>query len=349
MKVAPLLWEAERLGIQALLIHTGQHHDQAMSRIFFDQLGIPMPHRNLGVGGGTHGEVTGRCIEGLEKVFIEESPAWVVVVGDVNSTLAGAIAASKLGLPLAHVEAGLRSFDRSMPEELNRLVVDAISDIHLVSEPSGVKNLLAEGKAGASIHLVGNVMIDTLERFRPLARERKFSESLGFRERSFGLVTLHRPFNVDHPENFGKLLNLLEQVVERIPLIFPVHPRTRSRLEQVIGFKDFLHSGRLLLLEPLGYIDFMSLMIDARVVLTDSGGIQEETTVLGVPCLTLRDNTERPITIEQGTNRLVGAMGQELLPELKRILEEPFPSPARPDLWDGKAAERILRILGGLR
>jgi len=345
MKAAPLITAAKASGIEALLIHTGQHYDDAMSKVFFDELGLPRPHRNLDVGSGSHGEVTARCLEGLEKVFVDERPDWVLVVGDVNSTLAGALAAAKLRIPLAHIEAGLRSFDRDMPEEINRVVTDAVSDLLFVTEPTGVKNLLAEGRSEKAIHLVGNVMIDTLDRFLPFAKKKAAASTFGLKEHSYALLTLHRPSNVDQPRNLQILYCQLAAVQERFPVLFPIHPRTRAKMEATGMLKYFESLPQLRLTDPLGYIDFLSLMVTARVVLTDSGGIQEETTVLGVPCLTLRDNTERPITIEQGTNQLVGASGEKLIAVLDLVHKESRPAIKRPHLWDGKASERIVRIL----
>jgi len=345
MKAAPLCWAAEEAGIAVRLIHTGQHYDSGMSQVFFDELGLPRPQIHLEVGSGSHGQVTARCLERLEAVFAEERSDWVLLVGDVNSTAAGALAAVKLGLPTAHVEAGLRSFDRDMPEEINRLVTDAICDRLLVSEPAGVENLRREGQPAERIHLVGNVMIDTLERFLPEARRRAAAARLGLEPGGYALLTLHRPSNVDASSDLDTLIERLDQVQQRLPLYFPIHPRTRARLAAGGRMQRLSALPRLHLAEPVGYLDFLSLMVDARVVLTDSGGIQEETTVLGVPCLTLRDNTERPITCEQGSNRLVGARGDELIPALDAILSGSGPGGSRPALWDGRAAGRIMRVL----
>jgi len=345
MKAAPLCRAAGAAGIEARLIHTGQHYDEGMSQVFFDELGLPAPHKHLGVGSGTHGQVTARCLERLESVFDQERPDWVLVVGDVNSTAAGALAAVKLGIRCAHVEAGLRSFDRTMPEEINRMVTDAICDALFVSEPAGVENLEREGHPRERIHLVGNVMIDTLERFLPKAKERRTARSLGLEEGGYALLTLHRPSNVDAAGDLDALIDKLAWTQERLPVLFPLHPRTRTRLEELGRMARLEALPDLKLTEPVGYLDFLSLMTTARVVLTDSGGIQEETTVLGVPCLTLRDNTERPITCDQGTNRLVGARGDALPEALTAILDGASVSGRRPDLWDGHAAERIMVAL----
>ncbi len=345
MKAAPIVWAASADGIDAVIVHTGQHYDERMSRVFFQELGLPQPKYNLGVGSGSHAWVTARCLERLEPVLLQEKPDWVLVVGDVNSTLAGALAAVKLGIPTAHVEAGLRSFDRTMPEEINRIATDAIVDLHFISEPSGLENLRREGHAEERLHLVGNVMIDALDRFLPEARKRCMAEKLGLSCRGFALLTLHRPSNVDGKEGLKALVDRLVEVGKRIPVVFPVHPRTKGNLEKAKLLSKLEAAQRIKVLEPLGYPDFLCLMQGARVVLTDSGGIQEETTVLGVPCLTLRDNTERPITVEQGTNQLVGAKGEGLLDALEQVLGRPLPTGRRPALWDGRAAQRIMAAL----
>ncbi len=345
MKAAPLCWAAEELGVELRLIHTGQHYDKEMSQVFFDELGLPKPHKHLGVGSGTHGQVTARCLERLEEVFAQERPDWVLVVGDVNSTAAGALAAVKLHIATAHVEAGLRSFDRSMPEEINRMVTDAICDLLFVSEPAGVENLRREGHGENEIHLVGNVMIDTLERFLPAAKKRASSKKLGLEPKQYALLTLHRPSNVDSSGDLAALVEKLDWVQNKIPIFFPVHPRTRAKLKQTGHYEALSEMKNLQLADPVGYQDFLSLMTDSRVVLTDSGGIQEETTVLGIPCLTLRDNTERPITCDHGTNRLVGARGDGLASALEQVLDAPVTTGKRPDLWDGKAAVRIMKQL----
>jgi len=345
MKAAPLIQAARSAGIDALLVHTGQHYDEGMSQVFLDELGLPSPDHHLGVGSGTHAEVTARCLQRLEQVFLQEQPDRVLVVGDVNSTMAGALAAAKLRIPLAHVEAGLRSFDREMPEEINRLVTDAVADLLFVTEPSGVNNLRHEGRPEEAIHLVGNVMIDTLERFREQAEKRNTASKLNLQRGGYAVMTLHRPSNVDRPEDLKALCENLTWAQERLTVFFPVHPRTRKQLEETGLWDRLAKLPGMRLAEPVGYLDFLSLMITCRAALTDSGGIQEETTVLGIPCLTLRDNTERPITVEQGTNRLVGARGDRLREALAEILAAPPPKTTRPDLWDGHAAERIMKLL----
>jgi UDP-N-acetylglucosamine 2-epimerase (non-hydrolysing) len=342
MKIAPLMWEiGRRKNVEAFLVHTGQHYDERMSRLFFEELKIPRPDVDLGVGSGSHATQTAEIMKRFEPVVLDERPDALVVVGDVNSTIACALTAVKLGVPVAHVEAGLRSFDRSMPEEINRLLTDAISDWLFVSEPSGVANLRREGVPEERIHLVGNVMIDTLLACRDLCRQASILSRLGLREQSFGVLTLHRPANVDDPAVLSGLIEAIAEIQRELPIVFPVHPRTRKALQD----QNLSTLPGLIIVDPLGYLDFMKLLTEARLVLTDSGGIQEETTVLGVPCLTLRNNTERPITIEQGTNRLVGLNGDRILAEARRALAEPTTTRRIPDLWDGRAASRILDIL----
>jgi UDP-N-acetylglucosamine 2-epimerase (non-hydrolysing) len=342
MKVAPLLHELERRGsLDAFLVHTGQHYDAAMSDGFFRDLGIRKPDANLEVGSGSHAVQTAEVLMRIEPILLEKPTAAVVVVGDVNSTLAATVAAVKLGIPVAHVEAGLRSFDRGMPEELNRLLTDVVSSWLFVSEPSGEKNLLAEGADPAKIHFVGNVMIDTLLGQLERARGLDTLERLGLAARGYAVLTLHRPSNVDDPAKLGALFDVLEEIHAELPVVFPVHPRTAETIRTRLG-------GRALALrttEPLGYLEFLRLTADARLVLTDSGGIQEETTVLGVPCLTLRTNTERPVTVEQGTNRIVGNDPHVIRSEVRKILDGDSRAGRIPDLWDGRAAARIVDVL----
>jgi UDP-N-acetylglucosamine 2-epimerase (non-hydrolysing) len=342
MKIAPLMWEINsRTGIEAYLVHTGQHYDERMSRLFFEQLEIPRPDIDLGVGSGSHAVQTAEVMKRFELVVLEQRPDAVVVVGDVNSTIACAMTAVKLGVPVAHVEAGLRSFDRTMPEEINRILTDAISQWLFVTEPSGVENLLREGVADDHIFLVGNVMIDTLLACRELSRRSSVLNDLHLAGRTFGVLTLHRPANVDDPAVLAGILAAIGCLQREVPIVFPVHPRTRNALEG----HDLAAMPGLIVTEPLGYLDFMKLLAEARLVLTDSGGIQEETTVLGVPCLTLRNNTERPITIEQGTNHLVGLDPKGIVIAAQKTLSEPPPAGRVPDLWDGRAAVRIVDIL----
>jgi UDP-N-acetylglucosamine 2-epimerase (non-hydrolysing) len=350
MKIAPILreWRARGTALgPGVLVHTGQHYDALMSDVFFRDLGIPEPAFHLEVGSGPHGAQTGRILEEFEKLLLSGklAPAGVVVVGDVNSTLACTLAAVKLGIPVAHVEAGLRSFDRSMPEEINRLATDALADLLFVTEESGRVNLAREGVAAEKIHLVGNVMIDTLVQQLPLARELRIATRVGVAAGGFALVTLHRPSNVDDERRLAALAGVLANVARSIPLVFPVHPRTRRNLE-AFGLWDALGSNeRIRLLEPLGYRENLSLMADAALVLTDSGGIQEETTFLGVPCLTLRSNTERPVTAERGTNVLIGEDIRAIERHVAEVLAGRFKKGGPIPLWDGSAAGRIVDVL----
>ena len=341
MKIAPLMEELRNWPcFVTRLIHTGQHFSPEMSAAFFRDLGMPEPDENLEVGSGTQIEQAAAIMTALERAFVRNRPGLVLVVGDVTSTLAAALVASKLQIPLGHVEAGLRSFDRGMPEEVNRVVTDALSDYLFVSEPSGVQNLRAEGVPEHKIFFVGNVMIDTLLRFLPKAMESTILTQLGVASTSYALATLHRPANVDDPVQLRCFLEMLTGIAKRIPVVFPVHPRTRHGIENAN-----LPTEGMILTPPLGYLDFLRLMADARFVLTDSGGIQEETTVLQVPCLTLRDNTERPITVEVGTNRLVGTDAENGLRAALGLLEEPPAQARTPELWDGHASARIVSIL----
>ena len=344
MKIAPVLEAcAARGGIVSTLVHTGQHYDERMSKLFFEQLGIPRPEIDLEVGSGSQAAQTALILQRIEPVLVERRPDLVLVVGDVNSTLACSLAAVKLGIPVAHVEAGLRSFDRSMPEEINRVVTDAVSDLLFVTEKSGVDNLLREGAAPDRIHLVGNVMIDTLLKHRDAARSSRIVEELGLPE-PYAVLTLHRPANVDDPEAFGRIMEPVLDLARKLPVVFPVHPRTRRAVEILLGASGV--GADLRPIEPLGYLDFVRLMDRARLVLTDSGGIQEETTILGVACVTLRDNTERPVTLTHGTNRLAGTRTGSIREAIAKALDDDAAVPASvPPLWDGHAAERIAAIL----
>jgi UDP-N-acetylglucosamine 2-epimerase (non-hydrolysing) len=341
MKLAPLV---RILGADAdfrvVLVHTGQHYDDRMSGAFFRELEIPAPDYYLEVGSGSHAVQTAEIMRRFEPVVEQERPGAVLVVGDVNSTMAASIVAKKLWIPVVHVEAGLRSHDRAMPEEINRLVTDAITDLFLVTESSGRANLLREGVPEKAIRMVGNLMIDSLRANLDRARrESAIRGTLGIGEAPYGLVTLHRPANVDDPAQLRGILEALEEIARKQPLYFPVHPRTRLRLEAMDA-----PTARLALCEPLGYLDFLNLMAGAAVVLTDSGGIQEETTALGVPCLTLRDNTERPVTIEEGTNILAGTTRESILRAWAEL--EANPRQGRiPALWDGQAAARCRSAL----
>lgn len=357
MKIAPLMAEYRKFpAIEALLVHTGQHYDEKMSHLFFDQLEIPKPDVNLEVGSASQAVQTAEIIKRFEPVVQEYQPDLVLVVGDVNSTIACALVAVKLGVKIAHVEAGLRSFDRRMPEEINRLLTDAISDYLFVSEPSGVENLRREGIPDEKVFFVGNVMIDTLRRNLAKAEKSLILEGLGLSDKSYAVITLHRPANVDDHLILQNFLQVLTEIGRQIPVIFPVHPRTRATLAQCQDFGNARELDRahgiasqrgVFLIEPLGYLDFLKLMANARIVLTDSGGIQEETTILKVPCLTFRDNTERPITVEVGTNTVVGTNPEAILTAFQRTMTNSRKPSAIPELWDGSAASRIVKILIG--
>lgn len=344
MKMAPIIAAIKRRSDKAtqVLVHTGQHYDEAMSASFFRDLQMPPPDINLEVGSGTHAEQTALVMLALEPVLIAEKPDWVVVVGDVNSTLAATLTASKLGIKVAHVEAGLRSFDRTMPEEINRVLTDRISDLLLTPSEDADRNLLAEGIAPERIVRVGNVMIDSLFAQVELARRSQILDQLNLPPRSFAVLTLHRPSNVDDAETLRKIFAALAEIAAELPIIFPAHPRTRLRLNE-FGIPV---PPAVKLIEPLGYRDFLQLWSNARLVLTDSGGLQEETTALGIPCLTLRDNTERPITVEQGTNRIVGREPANIIAAAFDVLNNEQTQTARaPELWDGRAADRIIDAL----
>jgi UDP-N-acetylglucosamine 2-epimerase (non-hydrolysing) len=353
MKIAPLIaaLRAEPFQLYTRLVHTGQHYDVAMNERFFQQLGIPVPDINLEVGSLSHAEQTGEIMKRIEPVLNAESPAILVVVGDVNSTIACALVAAKKGIPVAHVEAGLRSFDRSMPEEINRVLTDQISEWLFTTERKARDNLLREGIDVRKVHFVGNVMIDTLLGHRPNATPVAATLAAAAdpdvflkAANGFGVLTLHRPSNVDDPQVLRHLLTLLRRISERIPLVFPVHPRTLNRI-QASGLEALLESPRILRLPPLGYLEMLGLMSAARLVLTDSGGMQEETTALGVPCLTLRENTERPITVEEGTNTIVGTDEQRIERAVTEIITTGGKRGRVPELWDGHAAQRIAEIL----
>ncbi len=346
VKIAPLMHEmAKHAGIQPVLVHTGQHYDEKLSDVFFRQMGIPTPDFNLEVGSGSHAWQTAEILKRIEPLLLEKKPDLVLVVGDVNSTIAASLASVKLGIPIAHVEAGLRSFDRTMPEEINRVLTDALADHLFVTEEDAVGNLLKEGRPRDRIHLVGNVMIDSLLHFLPLAQQSRIGDELGLRNgkgwQSFGVLTLHRPSNVDSTEKLAELLGVIDTIAPQVPIMFPVHPRTQQRLSHS-GIK---HHPQLRLIQPLGYLDFLCLLSKATLALTDSGGIQEETTALGVPCLTLRDNTERPVTVSQGTNVIVGTNPSKSVAATEQILRGDSKKGRMPPLWDGHAAERIVEIL----
>jgi UDP-N-acetylglucosamine 2-epimerase (non-hydrolysing) len=345
-KIAPLMREMQRHPeIDPILVHTGQHYDEKLSDIFFRQMGIPAPHVNLEVGSGSHASQTAEILKRVEPVLIERTPDLVLVVGDVNSTIAVSLAAVKLGIPVAHVEAGLRSFDRTMPEEINRVLTDAIADYLFVTEEDAIAQLLKEGRPRKAIHFVGNVMIDSLRHFLPVAQQSAIGADLGLKNGAgwsrFGVLTLHRPSNVDSTEKLSQLLGAIDALAAEMPIIFPVHPRTQQHLAQA-GIR---HHPQLRLIPPVGYLDFLCLLSKSALVLTDSGGIQEETTALGVPCLTLRENTERPITITEGTNMLVGTDPAKIVAAARDALAGKGKAGRIPPLWDGHAAERIVDIL----
>ena len=350
MKMAPILRAFEEVDADPVLIHTGQHYDSKLSDVFFEELGIKRPEVCLNVGSGSHAQQTAKLLTALEDTFTEAQQTGkgfdrVVVVGDVNSTMAATLAAAKLGIPVAHVEAGLRSFDRAMPEEINRIVTDSLSDLLLVSEPNGVANLRAEGHSDDKICLVGNVMIDTLLRQVEVARQQPILSELGVEPQSYAVVTLHRPSNVDSAEVLGSLLDVLIEVSESLPIVFPVHPRTQQRLESFGLLERLQQSERIILQEPLGYNDFLCLTSQAKVVVTDSGGLQEESTALGVPCLTMRENTERPITVQEGTSTLCGSSANLLKKHLQDVLSGTYKNGCCPGNWDGGAAKRIVEEL----
>jgi UDP-N-acetylglucosamine 2-epimerase (non-hydrolysing) len=340
MKVAPI-WRAvaSRGALAQRLIHTGQHYDVKMSDVFFADLGMPAPDLHLGVGSGSHAEQTGKVMVALEKAFEEKRPDLVSVVGDVNSTLAAAVVAAKMLIPLAHVEAGLRSFDRTMPEEINRMVTDRLADLLLTPSADADDNLVHEGVAPERIHRVGNVMIDSLQAALPKAEALPTLKDMGLVPRGYSVCTLHRPSNVDDPRKLRALVDALGKIAQVAPVVFPVHPRTRKTMPQA--------PAGLLLVEPMGYLEFLALTSQARLVLTDSGGLQEESTALGVPCLTIRENTERPITVTVGTNLVVGTDPDRIVAEALKALDGKGKKGRVPELWDGHAAERIAAVYEG--
>ena len=348
MKIAPIHKRMQKSElVDPVLIHTGQHYDEKMSKTFFTELGMPEPDLYLGVGSGSHAEQTAAVMIALEKQFMADKPDWIIVVGDVNSTIAASLAASKLHIPIAHVEAGLRSFDRRMPEEINRILTDSISDLLFVTEQSGLDNLAKEGIAPEKVHMVGNVMIDSL------IEHLKASEAIditdfGLEPNNYALVTLHRPSNVDNKPIITDILHTLETIQKELPIFFPVHPRTLKNLENFGLLDSFRSLPNVILAEPIGYLAFLRLMSQAKIVLTDSGGIQEETTYLGIPCITLRENTERPVTITLGTNKLVGANPNAILDAYRESLSGNSYNHTIPPLWDGQAAARIVSVFENL-
>ena len=347
MKIAPIVREMAKFpnDLAQTLVHTGQHYDDNMSKLFFDELDMPRPDINLEVGSGSHAAQSAQVMLRFEPLIDQFKPDWVLVPGDVNSTLACALVAVKLGVRVAHVEAGLRSFDRTMPEEINRLLTDQISDLLLTHSPEAKDNLIREGVAPEKIHFVGNTMIDTLVRLMPLAEQRWTSLRAQLALERFVLVTLHRPSNVDAADGLNEIISALNDVSEKVPVIFPVHPRTRKSIaEHAIDVRQ-----GVILSDPIGYIDFLALQAHAAAVVTDSGGVQEETTFLRVPCLTVRNNTERPITIEQGTNQLVSRDRESIVSAIRAAIERPDSNAHPPEFWDGKAAERIVALVRALK
>ncbi len=344
MKMAPLVHELNRRGIEQMLVHTGQHYDDNMSKVFFDDLRMPAPDVYLGIGSGSHSEQTAKVMVEFEKVCLEHKPDLVVVVGDVNSTLACSIVAAKLWIAVAHVEAGLRSFDMKMPEEVNRIVTDRLTDLLLTPSPDGDENLRKEGVAEERIHRVGNIMIDSLFANVERAKDSKILDELGLAPKGYGVLTLHRPSNVDDPEILLKLMTVLHEISERLPLVFSCHPRTAQRLEDLEAYARLKDRGDLRILPPKGYLDFMRLVSQSRLVLTDSGGLQEETTALRIPCVTIRENTERPITITEGSNTLAGTNPDKIRAAAYAALDGDQKDTSVPDLWDGKTAHRIVNV-----
>ena len=350
MKIAPIIEAMNQHPghFNHMLVHTGQHYDERMSRAFFEDLRMPRPDIDLEVGSGSHAEQTGRIMMAFEQVCIQERPDLVIVVGDVNSTMACTITAKKLGISVAHVEAGLRSRDMDMPEEINRLCTDVLCDYLFTTDHFANENLRSEGVPEEKIHFVGNVMIDTLLKHKELAEKLPLLGQLDLRPGEYATVTLHRPSNVDDKETLRGILEAFQEITSEIPIVFPIHPRTKKMADQ-FGLGGMFNSGEpvsgIWVTEPLGYLDFLHLNMNARLVLTDSGGLQEESTVLGVPCITLRHNTERPITCTQGTNKVVGNDSGRIRNAARDILNGKRPSGRVPELWDGKAADRIVRIL----
>lgn len=344
MKIAPIYSELSERGEELILLHTGQHYDDNMSRVFFEDLGMPKPDIYLGIGSGSHAYQTATVMVEFEKICNEKEPSMVVVVGDVNSTVACSIVCAKLRIPCAHVEAGLRSFDRDMPEEINRILTDSVADLLLTPSPDGDENLRAEGVTQERIHRVGNVMIDSLYSNLERSKNSKILETLGLEE-SYAILTLHRPSNVDDRVNFSGIIDALEKIGSEIQLVFPVHPRT-EKMARSFGLYERLSAiPNIVLTGPVGYLDFVALMANSKMALTDSGGLQEETTALGIPCITLRENTERPITVSEGTNTIVGCDTNLILKAAFGVLEGNGKSGRIPDLWDGKTSSRIADVL----
>ncbi len=344
MKIAPIYQEMAKRGIDQLLVHTGQHYDANMSQVFFDDLGIPEPDIHMGVGSGSHAKQTAAIMVEFEEICIEHNPSLVVVVGDVNSTLACAIVASKMHIATAHVEAGLRSGDMTMPEEVNRLVTDAISDILLTPSRDADQNLLQEGRSEDDVYFVGNIMIDSLFGTLESVGESSILEDLDLASGEFGVLTMHRPSNVDDRQILVGILDALREICKSVRLVFPVHPRTSNKIAEFQLMSEFEDIDNLTMIEPVGYLDFIALVSESKIVITDSGGIQEETTALGIPCITMRENTERPITVSQGTNRIVGTKPSSIISEVDSSMRESGVNTQIPEFWDGKTAKRIVDV-----
>ena len=345
MKIAPLHAELQRRGVEQLLLHTGQHYDEKMSKVFFDDLGMPEPDIYLGIGSGTHSEQTAKVMVEFEKICFEHKPRLVVVVGDVNSTLACTLVAAKLNIRSAHVEAGLRSGDMRMPEEVNRIVTDSISNILLTPSADGDENLLKEGRKGTDIHFVGNIMIDSLFNNLEKAKSSTILNDLGVTDGEYAVLTLHRPSNVDDSKTLVGIIEALEVISKKLKLVFPIHPRTEKNAKMFNLYKRICNIPGIVLTGPMGYLDFISLTSNARIVLTDSGGLQEETTALKIPCITLRENTERPITVTEGTNQVVGSDCNNIIDAFHASIAKDYNSVSVPEKWDGKTASRIADII----
>ncbi|UZE93499.1 MAG: UDP-N-acetylglucosamine 2-epimerase (non-hydrolyzing) [Candidatus Nealsonbacteria bacterium] len=346
IKAAPLIREVKKhRQIELVMVHSGQHYDFEMSKIFFDELKISKPNYNLKVGSGSHAYQTAETMKRLEPILLKEKPNLVIVVGDVNSTLAAALTATKTNIPVTHIEAGLRSFDMAMPEEVNRRLTDHMSSFLFVTEPSGIKNLVKEGISKNKIFFVGNIMIDTLLDMKSKAQKIKILEALKLKKKAYGVLTLHRPENVADEKVFKDLLAVIEEIQRKIKIIWPIHPRVKRHLKEFNFLKKIKKMKNLLLIKPLGYLEMLTLNKEAKFVLTDSGGIQEETTVLNIPCLTLRKNTERPVTVQKGTNVIVGNDRNKIIKELSIILKGKYKKRKVIKFWDGHTAERIVKIL----
>jgi len=346
MKSAPLMDELARHPdiFETQLIHTGQHYNHELSQLFFDQLKMPQPDMYLSVGSGSHAEQTAKIMVSLEKILIEQKPDLIVVFGDVNSTLAAAVVASKLWIKIAHVEAGLRSFDNTMPEEINRIVTDRLSDYLFVTEKSGITNLKNEGAADDKIFFTGNIMIDSLINNFEVAKESNILNELSLKPQEYAALTLHRPTNVDNKDTLKQILNILAEIGKNIPIVFPCHPRTQKNIEKFSLSKN-INKNAIKIIEPIGYLDFLKLQSESKFVLTDSGGIQEETTYLRIPCITLRENTERPITVDVGTNTITNIDPDKILQTVSQINDGNYKSGNIPELWDGKTAKRVVDVL----